>query len=173
MGKHTQIRILEIMTQYLFLGATVLGTSKIENILDVTKKGLTFIMISGIIYTLDSLVRRNTMDTDTFKEPTILTANTHFWSPGFHAYERRAREDDNCNTVADYFSRLGFAVSRSERTVTATAGAFCVTFCYEEFPMHVYKSLSITRDLRRSNIVALRNYILRRAQELEVVKGGK
>jgi hypothetical protein len=136
-------------------------------------------MVHGIIYTVKSFVRRNTMDTDTIikeptiKEPSILTAHTYYWAPAFHAYERRAREESNCNTVADYFSRLGFAVSRSERTVMATAGDFYVTFCYEEGCRHVSKSLSITRYSLRSNIVALRNYILRRAQELEVVKGGK
>ena len=91
-------------------------------------------------------------------EPTILTANTFYWKPSSCAYSRRSNEKRRQKEAAGYFRHLGMEVKEPEGTdnVIGTLGSLRVVFHYRESCTSVYKSLSVTRDGKKSNITALR-----------------
>lgn len=89
-------------------------------------------------------------------EPTILTANTYFWTSGASASNRRRNEERNLATVADFFRALGMQVSVSSDSVVGHKDGIRAVFSYSESCKNVYKSLSITRDGKSSNITSLR-----------------
>lgn len=93
----------------------------------------------------------------TINEPAILTANTYFWTPGLSADQRRRSEVKRIMEVKSYLEALGFTTQRQGDSVSAThAAGIEVAFCYRESCKNVYKSLSITRGGKRSNVTAIR-----------------
>ena len=89
-------------------------------------------------------------------EPSILSANTYFWSSGSSASQRRSSESRNINNVAEYFRSIGLNVTVSCDTVTGTNDSIEATFFYSESCANVYKTLSIYRNSKKSNISAIR-----------------
>ena len=90
-------------------------------------------------------------------EPAILASNTYFWTPARSADQRRRNEVRNTDKVANYLSAIGFTITdQAERYVTAVKDEVNVTFYYEETCSNVYKSLSVTRAGKVSNITAIR-----------------
>ena len=96
----------------------------------------------------------------TLTEPSILTANTYFWTAACNASSRRRNEERKQTEVANYLSALGFSVVRSGDNVTGTLltakGEVRVVFHYSESCKNVYKSLSVTRGGKNSNITTIR-----------------
>ena len=89
--------------------------------------------------------------------PSILTANTYFWSPSGSADGRRRSEESKQSTVASFFQAAGFTVARNGNSVNATGHGLSVTFHYSESCKIVYKSLEVYRDNgKKSNITAIR-----------------
>ena len=89
-------------------------------------------------------------------EPPILGANTYFWSPATAASSRRRNEDRQQAAVASYLAQLGFQVERHGDAVIALKAEVEVIFSYQESCTNVYKSLSVTRNGKNSNITTLR-----------------
>lgn len=93
-------------------------------------------------------------------EPSILTANTYFWKPGCSADNRRRNEARNAATVAAHLTALGFAVETgsgfANGTLQTAKGEIAVRFSYSESCANVYKSLTVTRAGKNSNITTLR-----------------
>ncbi len=89
-------------------------------------------------------------------EPRILSANTYFWASSGSASTRRRNEERHQAEVAAYFERLGMTITRSGDYVTGQNCSVRAVFYYRESCKNVYKSLSVTRDGKRSNITALR-----------------
>jgi hypothetical protein len=85
-------------------------------------------------------------------EPTILTANTYFWSSASSASSRRNNEERRNSEVTKFLMGLGFV----ENDGWMTKGDLKVRFSYSESCNHVYKSLEIYRNGKKSNITALR-----------------
>ena len=97
------------------------------------------------------------MTTSNTDEPTILAASTYFWIPARSADQRRRNETRNTDKVANYLSAIGFTITdQAERYVTAVKDEVDVTFYYKESCSNVYKSLSVTRAGKVSNITAIR-----------------
>lgn len=89
--------------------------------------------------------------------PSILTANTYFWSPSGSADARRRSEENKQSTVASFFQAAGFTVTRSGDNVNATGHGLSVAFHYSESCKIVYKSLEVYHDNgKKSNITAIR-----------------
>lgn len=85
--------------------------------------------------------------------PSILTANCYFWTPGQRSHERTYNEKRHQNTVAEFFESLGFEVERlSGQTMNAKKGCIEVQFYYYESTRNVYKSFTVYRDGKKSNI---------------------
>lgn len=91
-------------------------------------------------------------------EPSILSANTYFWTPAQNASTRRRNEERNQQAVADYLQLLGFDVERNGDAVKGYHPDYKVrvVFSYSESCANVYKSLSVTRSGKNSNITAIR-----------------
>jgi len=94
-------------------------------------------------------------------EPAILTASTFYWKPATSASSRRSNEVKNLNKVEEYLRSLGFETSIEGDYVNGTLvhltlGNIKVLFHYSESCKNVYKTLSITRDGKNSNIKLLR-----------------
>ena len=95
-------------------------------------------------------------------EPTILTEKTFFYHPAFNASGRRRSENKQHSIVKRYFEDLGFKVTRSDGEYTGAGiqhvkfGKVEVLFYYTETCKNVYKTLSVTRDGKASNITLLR-----------------
>ena len=93
----------------------------------------------------------------TIVEPSILTANTYYWSPESTANGRRKNEERRTNDVANYLSDLGFEVTEHDsNNVLAQLDEIEVRFHYSESCKNVYKSLAIFKGGKKSNITALR-----------------
>lgn len=89
--------------------------------------------------------------------PSILTANTYFWSPSGSADGRRRSEERKQSDVAAFFAAAGFQVTREGDNVNATGHGLQITFHYSESCKIVYKSLEVYRDNgKKSNITAIR-----------------
>jgi hypothetical protein len=97
-----------------------------------------------------------TTTTTRISEPAILTANTYFWSPASSASSRRGNESRHLREVAEWFEGLGMTVTEHSGAVEGSVGEITARFSYSESCRNVYRSLSITRGGRRSNITALR-----------------
>lgn len=86
--------------------------------------------------------------TPTTKEiPSIMTANTYFWSPASNASSRRRNEVRHEAEVAEFV--------RANADALAAAGIE-IEFDYSESCRNVYKHCTITRNGKRSNITAVR-----------------
>lgn len=90
--------------------------------------------------------------------PSILTANTYFWTPSTNASDRRKNEEKKLNEVASFFETLGFEVSNTDRVI-AKKDELEVVFSYSESCKNVYKHLSVTRNGKNSNITAIKKLI--------------
>jgi hypothetical protein len=96
-------------------------------------------------------------------EPSILTANTYFWSPERNANSRRRSELKKLKTVSDFLEKLGMEVTNSynintvdAKVVSQNGDKIEVVFSYRESAKNVYKSLCITKNGENSNITTLR-----------------
>lgn len=89
-------------------------------------------------------------------EPSILTANTYFWKPGQNASSRRRNEERNQNKVADFFRSIGMEVTQKGDDIFGQKGYITAVFSYSESCKNVYKSLSVKRNGKNSNILSLR-----------------
>lgn len=97
----------------------------------------------------------------TVAEPSILWVNTYFFKPDSTASGRRRKEEHYLSTVGSFFSNVGFDVVRGSDYVKGEMqhekyGKIVVVFTYSESCSHVYRSLSVTRDGKKSNITLLR-----------------
>lgn len=97
-----------------------------------------------------------TQTTNQITEPEILTANTYFWSPQSNASGRRWNENRRQNEVDDFLTSLEFEVTREGDSVVGKKGDLEVHFHYRESCRNVYKSFSVHRGEKKSNITALR-----------------
>ncbi|NLT51945.1 MAG: hypothetical protein GXX85_13630 [Ignavibacteria bacterium] len=91
--------------------------------------------------------------------PSILTANTYFWNSANSASSRRYCEEKRQNEVASFFSEIGFNVKRNGDNVIATKEEVEVVFHYSESCKNVYKTLSITKNGKKSNITAIKKLL--------------
>lgn len=89
------------------------------------------------------------------QEPSILTANTYFWSPGRNAGSRRSAEERNLSNVAEFFRKIGMEVTEEGDSVIGKKDGIVARFTYSESCKNVYKHLHITRNGKNSNITAL------------------
>lgn len=85
--------------------------------------------------------------TTTTSIPEIMTANTYYWRPGYHASERRSNEQRNIAVVE------AFLAANAEKLAAA---GIVINFSYSESCNNVYKRCEITRNGKRSNITAVR-----------------
>ena len=104
----------------------------------------------------------NTTATTTIEIPSILTANTFYWSPSNIASGRRRNEEKRQEEVSNFFKALGFEVQLSSDRVIANLPSkkLEVIFEYSETCGHVYKSLSVYRDGKKSNITAIKKLLV-------------
>lgn len=90
-------------------------------------------------------------------EPSILTANTYFWTPGRDSGARRRAEERNASTVADFFKNIGMDVTiDASGDVVGSKDGIVARFSYSESCKNVYKSLTVRRNGKNSNITSLR-----------------
>jgi len=82
--------------------------------------------------------------------PSILTANTYFWRPAGSASGRRANERRRHAEVAAFVTAHETALQAADVTID---------FDYSESCRNVYKHCRVTRNGRRSNIMAVRKAI--------------
>lgn len=87
--------------------------------------------------------------------PAILSANTYFWTPAGSADSRRRSEDAKLSSVERYLESHKFATKRTPEHVYATGHGLEIDFYYSESAKNVYKSLSILRDGKKSNVSSL------------------
>ncbi len=88
-----------------------------------------------------------TSTTTTSNIPSIMTANTYFWQPAGTASGRRSNEARRNAEVANFVE--------SNKAALDAAGVV-IDFSYSESCHNVYKTCSITRNGKRSNITAVR-----------------
>jgi len=91
--------------------------------------------------------------------PEILTANTYYWSANSSADGRRRAEEKRQSQVASFFQSIGFQVNRNGDNVIAEKDGICAEFHYSESCKNVYKTFSVTRNGKRSNITAIRKML--------------
>lgn len=91
--------------------------------------------------------------------PSIFTANTYFWTPSSNASGRRRNEEKRQSEVAEFFKSIGFEVNHIGDKVIATHGDIEAVFEYRETCGHVYKSLCVTRNGKRSNVSAIKKLL--------------
>lgn len=96
-------------------------------------------------------------------EPSILSANTYFWSANSSASGRRCKEKKVLSEVVGYLRGIGFTVkARTDEYAAIHASTefagqvVSVVFSYSESCANVYKSLCVSRDGRPSNITLVR-----------------
>ena len=82
--------------------------------------------------------------------PDILEANTYFWKPASNASGRRRNEQRRLTEVETWLE---------SNAKTLQDGGFEVGFTYEESVKNVYKRLVIYRNGKRSNLLALKNWL--------------
>lgn len=88
--------------------------------------------------------------------PEILTANCYFWNSGGSADQRRRNESNRINQVVNFFKQKGFEVTQSGHCVNAKGFGLDVCFSYSESCKNVYKTLSVYRNGKKSNVTAIR-----------------
>jgi hypothetical protein len=90
-------------------------------------------------------------------EPSILTASTYFWTSAGAAGARRSNEKKRLQEVTSYFESIGMTITdTTDNAVHAEYEDVCVTFQYSESCKNVYKSLTVRKSGKRSNITAIR-----------------
>lgn len=102
-----------------------------------------------------------TMTTTTMiSEPSILTKNTFFFKPACSSSSRKSMEKRHRNTVSAYLTALGFDVTISETgAIVGERGELSVRFHYHESCHNVYKTFSVCKNGRGSNITAIRKLV--------------
>ena len=88
-----------------------------------------------------------TNETPAVEIPSIMTANTYFWTPSGSASGRRSNEKRRNGEVAEFLAENADALK---------AANVEVNFSYSESCHNVYKSCKITRNGKRSNVTAIR-----------------
>lgn len=92
--------------------------------------------------------------------PSILTANCYFWTPGQRSHERIYNEKRHQDTVAEFFESIDFEVERlSPQTMNAKKDGIEVQFHYYESTRNVYKSFTVYRDGKKSNISVIKKIV--------------
>jgi len=99
--------------------------------------------------------------------PAILTAKTQNWFPQSSADGRRRNEKRHHTEVAIFFRNLGFKITPSEVSSDYTNGTLehrkfgtiTFSFYYRETTGHVYKTLSIHRNGKLSNMTLIKKLI--------------
>jgi hypothetical protein len=89
-------------------------------------------------------------------EPTIVTANTYFWSPATTASVRRRNEVRHSRAVAHWFRSLGMNVIEMTGFVGGTIGHIAAEFSYGESCSCVRRAFSVTVAGELSNVTTLR-----------------
>ena len=79
--------------------------------------------------------------------PSILTANTYYWTPSNYAAGRRHNEERRHSEIANFVAANKAALD---------AAGIVIDFEYSESCHNVYKTCKITRNGKRSNITAVR-----------------
>lgn len=92
-------------------------------------------------------------------EPDILTANCFYWNPGSTAALRTSAENRRQTQAGEWLKKAGLKVSYSGDTVTAEGDGIVVEFSYYESCKNVYKSFTVYRGGKKSNIKGLRSWI--------------
>jgi hypothetical protein len=95
----------------------------------------------------------------TIQIPAILTANTYFWKPAASATARRRSEEQKKAMVATFFQAIGMDVKTLEDRVIAEKEDLMVIFHYSESCKNIYKSLTVKRGDKNSNITAIRKIV--------------
>lgn len=93
--------------------------------------------------------------------PEIFTANTHFWSSSSSDSVRRSNEERRQKEVANFLESLGFYIAREGNYVDAIGdfdgiGKVQVTFYYYESCRHVYKSVRVYRNGKKSDVSTIK-----------------
>ncbi|EJF08890.1 hypothetical protein [Pontibacter sp. BAB1700] len=99
--------------------------------------------------------------------PDILTANTYRWGSSAHASGRRYNERKRQMEVSSFFEKLGFRVTLGEDSLKATIDKIEVYFTYYETCKNVYKTFTVYRDGKKSNITVLRKYANMRTRKID------
>lgn len=86
-------------------------------------------------------------NTPTVSIPDIMTANTYFWRPSGNASGRRNNEARRNRQVEQFIAANKAALD---------AAGIVIDFNYSESCKNVYKYCRITRNGKRSNIIAVR-----------------
>ena len=93
-------------------------------------------------------------------EPGVLTANCYFRKPAANAGQRRKNEQKQIEVVCDFFKSLGFDIKTDGFSVCdAKIGNIEVHFSYSESCKNVYKTFSVYKDGKKSNILTIRKLI--------------
>jgi hypothetical protein len=95
----------------------------------------------------------------TIQIPTILTANTYFWKPAASANQRRSSEKQKKAMVASFLEAIGMTVTILEDRVIGEGSGLLVVFHYSESTKNIYKSLTVKRGDKNSNITAIRKIV--------------
>ena len=88
-------------------------------------------------------------------EPSILTANTFYWTPSRCASSRRSAENRRQGEAESYFLALGMERGANGWFSTPD-GLVRARFSYSESCKNVYKNLEVTVAGDKSNILSLR-----------------
>lgn len=92
-------------------------------------------------------------------EPEILTANCFHWRSFGVASSRRSAENRRQTQAGEWLEKAGLKVSYSGNSVSAVGEGIEVEFSYSESCNNVYKSFSVYRHGKKSNIKGLRGWI--------------
>lgn len=99
------------------------------------------------------------MQTPQIAIPSIFTANTYFYSPASTASGRRRNEERRISEATNFFKSLGFEVIEKSNSIDAILGEIEVSFSYSESCQNVYKSLSVYKKGKKSNITTLKKLL--------------
>lgn len=91
--------------------------------------------------------------------PSILTANTLYWNSASGASNRRRNESRRQEEVYDFFKALGFDVEYAGDHVRGELGGISFDFYYSESCQNVYKSFTVYRDGKKSNISQIKKLL--------------
>lgn len=91
--------------------------------------------------------------------PTILTANTFFWTPSASANGRRSNEQKRQDEVKAFFEYIGLETEVNGDSVTGKNAEIEATFTYSESCKNVYKNLTIYKNGKKPNISAIKKLL--------------
>lgn len=93
---------------------------------------------------------------ETANIPSIISANTYFWASASNASSRRRNEEKRQKEVFDFFLSLGMNTTQNGDTVVGEKDGIIAVFSYSESCKNVYKTFTVTKNGKRSNISALK-----------------